>query len=101
MCFGLDILGTGRAAKRAAAAAEKEAAQTRLIAAGTQQATEAAIAQQKATTTAQELLATPAETTSVSLSAPAEDLGTDATGKRKTARAKFQMSAPAGSGIAL
>ena len=98
MCFGLDILSTGAAAKRAAAAAEEQARQARMVAAGQNQASEAAIAQQKATQQAQDLLSKPAETTSVALGTNTAAIATvdPVTGRRRTVRSTFQLAAGGG-----
>lgn len=98
MCFGINLNpfssgGRGREAK----ALEEQARQTRLLAQANQQSLESQIARQKASEDAKALLDVPMETTDVTVgeqaAAPTLD---EATGKRRTTRAKFQFSGASG-----
>lgn len=100
MCFGINLNpfstgGKGREAK----ALEEQARQTRLMAQASQQSLESQIARQKASEDAKALLDTPMETTSVTVGETASAPTVDATGKRRTTRAKFQFAGDSTSGL--
>lgn len=99
MCFGLDIFGTGKAAKNQAKALEEQARQERLLAQASQQNLENQIARQKAAEDARALLEKPMETTSVTVGEQEDAATVDETGRRRTNRSKFQVTRPSGAGL--
>lgn len=99
MCFGLDIFGVNKGAKQQAKALEEQARQERLLAKANQQSLEGQIARQAAGDKAKELLSKPIETTDVTVGEVAPKATIDETGRRRTARSKFQMSGSGGAGL--
>jgi len=98
MCFGIDIFGVNKGAKQQAKALEQQAKQERLLAQANQQNLEGQIARQAAGDKAKEL-SKPVETTDVTVGEVAPKATIDETGRRRTARSKFQMSGVSGAGL--
>lgn len=104
MCFGLDVFGVGKAAKKQAKAtmdsANMQASSDREVARGNVLSMQATLAQSKAADLAAELLGKPQENAQVILS-PEEDAPTidPETGRRVSRRAQFFNTSTSGINI--
>jgi len=103
MCLGLGLLEkiTGQAAarKQQQKSARLAAEQSRLGAEATQNQLETNIAQQKAARDAQDLLKVPIETTDVAVGDPTSAVSDPVTGRKRSARSRFQVNAASGLAI--
>lgn len=90
-----DLLGINKAAKTQAnatkAAATQQATSDNYQAQAAAQSLATSIAQTKATQTAAELVSAPPEQVDVNLASRADGTSLDATGKRRSTRAKFTL----------
>jgi len=100
MCLGLGLLervtGQRAAAKAARKSAKQAEEQALLQAQGSQDQLETNIAQQAAAAKAKELLDVPIESTDVEVGTTSNSELDPATGRRRSARSRFQMEAASG-----